>query len=170
MELVTARKLARSLMDQHGLADWQFTFDRARRRFGCCNVTRKRITLSAYLVHLNSDEEVADTILHEIAHALTLGDGHGIRWKEVCLRIGAKPERCFKESDGVQLVKTGLRIGCAGCDWWASRHRITWSVQLCRKCRKQVQWELIASGKRYEIQSAPGGYRAVQVGATAQVV
>jgi len=152
MDLVGALKLARSLMDQHGLADWRFAFDHARRRFGCCNFTRKSITLSAYLVNLNIEDEVRDTILHEIAHALTPGEGHSENWKHACRTVGAKPERCFKEADGVKLVTTGLRVGCASCEWWASRYRITWSVQVCRKCSKQVQWEHIASGKRYDFQ------------------
>lgn len=163
MDLVAARKLARSLMDQHGLAAWHFGFDRARRRFGCCNFTRKSITLSAALVNLNSEEEVRDTVLHEIAHALTPGDGHGNRWKNTCVQIGAKPERCYKESDGVALAKTGLRVGCATCNWWANRHRITWSIQICRKCRRQVQWEHVSTGNRYEIHQVPGGHRAVRV-------
>ncbi|HRK30538.1 MAG TPA: SprT-like domain-containing protein [Tepidisphaeraceae bacterium] len=163
MDLVDARKLARSLMDQHGLAAWQFDFDHARRRFGACFVTRRAITLSAYLVHLNTEAEVRDTILHEIAHALTPGDGHGARWKAMCVRLGAKPERCFKEADGVKTVRTRLRVGCARCGWWANRHRMTWAVRLCRKCRKPIQWEHVGSGKRYEIQSVPGGFQAVQV-------
>jgi predicted SprT family Zn-dependent metalloprotease len=34
-----------------------------------------------------------DTVLHEVAHALTRGDKHGARWKAKCLEIGARPDR-----------------------------------------------------------------------------
>jgi hypothetical protein len=34
MNLYEARDLARALITWHGLADWTFRFDRARRRFG----------------------------------------------------------------------------------------------------------------------------------------
>jgi len=65
-----ARILAVTLMQQHGLVGWTFKFDHARRRFGCCNFTRRTISLSRPLTFLNDDAEVRDTILHEIAHAL----------------------------------------------------------------------------------------------------
>ena len=79
MNLFEASILARSLMSEHGLADWGFAFDHARRRFGACNYTRRRITLSRPLTLLNGIDEVRDTILHEIAHALCPGDKHGPR-------------------------------------------------------------------------------------------
>lgn len=161
MDLTTAGTMARSLMTQHGLGHWRFTFDRARRRFGMCSVDRRLITLSAYLTGLNGEAEVRDTILHEIAHALTPGNGHGQAWKDACTRIGAKPERTFRESDGVQLPRTALRVGCTRCNWWAGRHRVTWRLQVCRKCREPVIWEHVHSGKRYHIQQVPGGYRAI---------
>lgn len=165
MDLPAARKLARTLMDQHGLADWQFVFDRARRRFGVCRPRNKTIGLSAYLVHLNSDEEVRDTILHEIAHALTPGDNHGDKWKAACVRIGAKPERCFKEDGEVRTVAAKLKIGCPVCGVWASRHRITWAMQVCRKCRKPIVWEHVRTGRRYQIQRSGRGYEAIEMAA-----
>ena len=71
MDLQHARQLAIDLIEAHGLAPrWKFAFDRAIRRFGNCDYTRRRITLSAPLTLLNDEEKVKDTILHEIAHAL----------------------------------------------------------------------------------------------------
>ncbi|MCS7034636.1 MAG: SprT-like domain-containing protein [Phycisphaerae bacterium] len=162
MDLAAARKLARSLMDQHGLTDWQFAFDRARRRFGICSPTRKLIGLSAHLVHLNTEAEVRDTILHEIAHALTPGDNHGPRWREVCRKLGARPERCFRQEQGVRAVKAPLRIGCPRCDLWIERYRITWAIQVCRRCRGPILWEHVRSGRRYVIRRAGNGLQAVE--------
>jgi hypothetical protein len=183
MELHPAGKIARELMDRHGLADWRFAWDRARRRFGSCSTTRKRITLSMHLAKLNDEAEVRDTILHEIAHALTPGDGHGRRWKAACAQIGAKPDRCYRESvevgnvngnghgevngkSGVVAPRTGLRIGCHKCNWWIGRHRVTWAIQHCRKCGTQVIWEHVRSGKRYRIEHIAGGFRAEIVAGT----
>lgn len=182
MELRAAERLARELMSQHGLAGWSFAWDRARRRFGTCSVERRRITLSAYLTHLNDEAHVRDTILHEIAHALAPGDGHGARWKAACRRIGATPERCYREAadprvtlaatdagrsqtavGAVVAPKTGLRVGCATCNWWVGRHRITWAVQQCRKCGTTVTWEHVRTGRRYHIAQVPGGFRAMEV-------
>ena len=95
-----ARTLAWDLMRLYGLADagWRFRFDHARRRFGRCDYTNRRITLSRPLTLLNAEPEVRDTVLHEIAHALCPGDGHGPRWKAKCREIGARPVRCYSDA------------------------------------------------------------------------
>ena len=82
MNLYEAAHLAKELMTRHGLAGWSFEFDHARRRFGRCDYTHRRITLSKPLTFLNPIEEVRDTLLHEIAHALA-GEraGHGAKWR-----------------------------------------------------------------------------------------
>jgi predicted SprT family Zn-dependent metalloprotease len=163
MDLRSAEILAKSLMLQHGMTDWTFRFDHARRRFGLCSTTRKLISLSAHLVRLNDEPEVRDTILHEIAHALTPGDGHGQEWKAACRRIGAKPERTFDEGDGVQVPASRLRVGCERCDWWAPRQRISWRLAVCRKCRTPVTWEHVGTRHRYRIQQEGRRFLAVRI-------
>ena len=37
MKLIDAGDLALQLMKIHGIQDWNFEFDNAKRRFGCCN-------------------------------------------------------------------------------------------------------------------------------------
>ena len=44
-----------------------------------------------------NEEEIKDTVLHEIAHAIAGGNHHHDRvWKDVCNRLGCKPSR-FKD-------------------------------------------------------------------------
>ena len=97
MTLKQAQELAKDLMRLHRLPpDWSFTFDRSKVRFGKCNYRRKQISLSTFLVELNGEDEVRDTILHEIAHALApRGAGHGPVWKSLALSIGCNGRRCF---------------------------------------------------------------------------
>src|SRR5689334_24415568 len=96
MDLMSAARLARELLDRFGLRSWRFRFDRAVRRFGCCHYTTATITLSAPLTVLNSEAEVRDTLLHEIAHAVAgKAAGHGPEWKKYAAAVGAKPERCY---------------------------------------------------------------------------
>ncbi len=98
MNIKLANRLAVSTMEKHGLIEkgWTFKFDRAKVRFGQCSHTIKRITLSEALTELNSLEQVTDTILHEVAHALVGSrNGHNYKWRMECVRIGANPDRCY---------------------------------------------------------------------------
>jgi len=140
MNLYAARDLALALMRQHGLHDWTFRFDHARRRFGSCRPRRRLITLSRPLAFLNEEAQVRDTILHEIAHALTPGDGHGRNWKRKCIEIGAEPRRCYGDEEVVSPPRRVARyeIGCGRCGWWTDRHRRTRRKLVCRSCRAPV--------------------------------
>lgn len=115
--------LARTLMNQHGLGHWAFGYDRAKRRAGCCKHRIQTITLSIHYVIRNDDDEIKDTILHEIAHALAgPGAGHGHKWKAICRQIGAKPVRCY-DSNRVNMPKGRYKATCGGCKKEFHRHR-----------------------------------------------
>lgn len=100
--------LTRNLMDFHDLHDWKIRIGTAKNFAGMCDFSRKQITMSLFLANARSRENTVDTILHEIAHALTPKDGgHGKEWKAVASRIGANPSRCFdrKEIDPALAYK-----------------------------------------------------------------
>ncbi len=130
-------------MRRHGLSGWRFRFDHARRRFGSCRPGEKVITLSRALTILNNEQQVRDTLLHEIAHALTPGEGHGATWKAMCVRLGAKPERCYTTAEVVSPPRkpAPLRLGCRACGWWVDRRRIQKRRMICKRCRAEVVYE-----------------------------
>ncbi len=85
------RKLALDLLATHNLHDWSFAFNGRKQAMGLCVYHRRTIELSVYFVKRNSHEEILDTILHEIAHALVgPGHAHDAVWERKCLEIGAK--------------------------------------------------------------------------------
>ena len=153
MNLYAARALAVDLLRQHGLHGWSFRFDHARRRFGACRYKQKTITLSRYLTFLNCEAQVRDTILHEIAHALTPGDGHGAKWKRKCREIGANPVRCYTEAEVVSPPRrvAPYQIGCARCGWWHDRHRLTRRKLICRACRAPVRFRQKTSSQEIPV-------------------
>lgn len=107
MELKLAEQYARFEMYKWGLHDWDFAFNgRCKRILGRCFFFKQKIELSSAYVLLNTDEEVLDTIRHEIAHALAfLHDkehGHGRKWREWCIKTGANPSRT---ASGVVMPK-----------------------------------------------------------------
>ena len=149
MNLYAARDLAHQLMRQHGLieAGWKFQFDHARRRFGSCHPGAKRITLSRPLALLNDQDQVRDTILHEIAHALTPGDGHGAKWKAKCVEIGANPKRTYGDDEVVSPPRkpAWFEMGCDRCDWWVDRRRRSRRKLICKACRRPVCYHVKSS-------------------------
>ncbi len=110
MNLDDARALAEAWIEQHGLHGWRFTFDRAVRRFGQCDYLRRTISLSAALTELNDEHRVENTILHEIAHALTPGANHGPEWKRVAASIGCDAQRCDSDIRGQRTASSAARL------------------------------------------------------------
>jgi len=138
MNLNEAERLAIYLMRAWGIRQtgWRFKYDGAKRRFGSCHYDTKTITLSRHLTQLNSRDEVEDTILHEIAHALTPGDHHGQAWKAACIKVGAKPVRCYDNQ--VTEPEPNYRGICPRCGQLVStRYRLTRQTRdevACRPC------------------------------------
>jgi predicted SprT family Zn-dependent metalloprotease len=139
MNLLEAKKLAIDLMAKHGILDqgWRFQYDNARRRFGRCSYRTKTISLSKHLVSLNDLENVKNTILHEIAHALTPGHGHDRVWQRKAIEIGCNGERCYSSFD-VQQPESRYIAECSGCGHTHKRHKMTdrlkYGNQSCGKC------------------------------------
>lgn len=119
MDLYIARDMAVSLMREHGLQGWKMQFDNAKRRFGYCNSGKKVISLSHHLVSLNGEEKVKDTILHEIAHAITSNKygfrvrAHGWEWRREAVAIGCDGHRCYDET--VAKPKSKYVAVCPKC-------------------------------------------------------
>lgn len=83
------------LFTEHGLSDWKFVWNNrtSNRTWGICKYAPKEIHINKkYALHA-PQEDVIDTIIHEVAHALTRGDGHGERWKAKCRELGCKDEQ-----------------------------------------------------------------------------
>lgn len=116
MDLQKANSLATSLMETNGLTQkgWKFKFDNAVKRFGYCS-SKGIISVSAPLTAVNSEAEVKNTILHEIAHAIAGNHhDHDNYWQTVCKNIGGDGKRCY----GSEVVKPSLRYKavCSTCN------------------------------------------------------
>ena len=91
--------MARRLMDKHGLTGWTLAFVEAKRRLGDCDFEDRVIRISRGHALEGSEEQIRDTVLHEIAHAIAGREaGHGPLWKATARRIGATPKANDYES------------------------------------------------------------------------
>ena len=134
MNLSAAMTLAKQLLKKHSLQDWNFKFDYARRRFGCCNFTTTTISLSKILVELNPPQKVLDTLLHEIAHALVgPRHNHDLIWKEKITEIGGKPKAQFREAE-VAIPKSKFVAVCPNCQREFPVFRRSTKKVACRDC------------------------------------
>lgn len=108
MDIKEAELLARTLVNKHLSSDWQFVWNERISALGVCRYKPKHICLSKKWTLALGVEEVTDTILHEIAHAIAGSNaGHGPAWKAACRTIGAKPERL---ASGLQVETSDIAI------------------------------------------------------------
>ncbi|QBG47746.1 transcription elongation protein SprT [Verrucomicrobia bacterium S94] len=121
---------AEALMKQHGLNAWRFEFDRCTRRAGCCNYRKKLITLAFDLAANGTPEEVKDTILHEIAHALVGREhNHDAVWKAKAIEIGGSGRRTHQ----LQFSTPRWSVTCENRCWTYTAQQRN-SKLICRKC------------------------------------
>jgi predicted SprT family Zn-dependent metalloprotease len=136
-KLERVRALALGLMAEHGLSDWTLVFDNARQRAGICRRADREIGLSKILMLLWTEAQQRDVILHEIAHALApAGAGHDWRWQRACLKIGAKPVRCWDEAGDERQQVPYKYTGTCPRGHTMGRDRLTAAVQgySCDQC------------------------------------
>lgn len=144
MDLLDAFRLGERLLAEHGLDGWRLELDQAKRRAGICRFGPRVIGLSAPLTRLHSEQEVRDTLLHEIAHALVgPRHGHDAVWQRRAREIGATATRCLPE-DAPRLPAPWVGVCPSG--HVIERHRRPERVASCRTCapgfsvRHVFQW------------------------------
>ncbi len=104
-DLWDIQDLAIRHMKAHGLDGWTIRFDNAKTRAGVCRTSLRTLSLSAPLMRLWTVPQCEDTILHEIAHALTPHDrGHGYAWQVTARTIGADPTRTWGHSGEARIT------------------------------------------------------------------
>ncbi|MDR0847828.1 MAG: SprT-like domain-containing protein [Propionibacteriaceae bacterium] len=125
------------------LTGWTFDLDHARTRVGCCHYADKRITISRHLIAYLAEDEVDQTILHEVAHALVGHEvGHSKPWQRMArslgytggrtievpeARMGARWRGVCKEGHEVfRHRKPSRRVYCGTCAQKHRRNVITW--------------------------------------------
>ena len=124
---------ARQALDGAGLPKWQVTWDRARRRAGACDHTRRTLSFSSVLLPLYPEPVVRDVVLHEVAHALAgARAGHGPKWKRVAANLGASPKA---QLPGWLPQPLARWVGtCPACGAERRLHRRPTRVSACASC------------------------------------
>jgi len=124
-------------------------------------VVRQELRLSKHLIRLNAEDEVLDTIRHEIAHILSdaslhewtaciackrAGGSmvHGYAWQAMARKVGARPEATSKTAN---MPEPAWLLVCPVCGrTLARRHKRAMKLhgRACRRCGREslgrLQW------------------------------
>ena len=74
---------------------WRFRFETATSRAGICRHDTRTIALSVSFVLRAPWDDIQNTLLHEVAHAIVdPGHGHDTVWQTAARRIGCTANRC----------------------------------------------------------------------------
>jgi len=89
------------------LKDYDFGVNQNQFSFGVCySGAKKKIEISERICKDMKEEEVRDTLLHELAHAIDFAirgtSNHDVEWKKVAVVLGANPMAKSKIVRGVE--------------------------------------------------------------------
>jgi SprT protein len=125
-------QMALELFQAHGVINYSFGFDRAIRRAGQCDYSKKRITLSKHFVATADLDQIHQVLLHEVAHALVgRSVGHGKLWKQQASLLGYRHE---KLDGGVIAESSSKYLGECAAGHKHYRMRRPSSVLSCKLC------------------------------------
>jgi predicted SprT family Zn-dependent metalloprotease len=127
---------ARRALLNYQLHDWRVQITRKKRQLGYCNYLTRTIALSGFHLDTDDDLEIADTILHEIAHAIAGSDaGHSEKWVRVARAIGCSG-----------MIKASLKLErypwisvCATCGRVLRRVALP-KLKQCKACGASIRW------------------------------
>ena len=118
MNMNELKKLVNELTNEHEV-NLPIVFRNTLRAHGSVHAIGGKPVQMSFSRHLTrmSDDDIRDTILHEIAHALDYKQrgksGHDEAWKAICRKIGAKPSRSSENGFPRDLFK--YEIKCTNC-------------------------------------------------------
>ena len=132
MRFARAQAMTLEELRRQGLEDWTVRPCRALGYAGITYGSRREIHLSVPHLDAMDENEVRNTVLHEVAHALA-GDaeGHGPRWRKIALALGSDGEEVYDLREEVAeqvLASSRYHATCEHCGATHYRARRTRSM------------------------------------------
>ncbi len=140
---VAERLIAEHLADKKWV--WTFYFDNALKRVGACHHDTKRISVSRHYVAIAELDDVEQTLLHEVAHAMVgKKHNHSQHWLDTARSIGytgwvrhegASPTHLYRWRgtcpNGHEVMRfrrpRNMNVSCTLCHpRYSAQYRITW--------------------------------------------
>lgn len=154
MDILQTQKAVYDYLVKHELFDkgWRFKLTRAHLILGTCNYTNKFIGISRYHIQYGTDEEILDTIRHEIAHALVgPGYGHGLIFQAMTRKLGTTSASKKKVT---QSSPRQWEMICSCCGFTIARRHRRMSIRKLRR-KFHVACGLKSEGKLFFRRAVP---------------
>ncbi|HPQ80046.1 MAG TPA: SprT-like domain-containing protein [Candidatus Dojkabacteria bacterium] len=121
-KMLSIQKFAYMKLEEYYLdCGWTFEWSNTKRTIGDCNFKAHTIRISRFYLPLMSEEELKDTFLHELAHALLgMGYGHNQMFYDMCRKVGCKNPN--KDVD-VPLHNYRFKAVCSRCGFTTFKNR-----------------------------------------------
>jgi superfamily II DNA or RNA helicase len=142
MDRNQASKLTRELLNTHNLAEWSVLLntDSAAKYVGLCSFKDKAIILNAIAVDIQPDEEIFDTIKHEIAHAIVgPNNGHNQTWADKAEELGARTTPCAHfalPEHVIDAIRSGKMVEMTFDTIKIPKYKVTRLQDKCPECGK----------------------------------
>ena len=122
----------------HGLDRWVLVLSSIESKAGVCDYMEQTITISSIFMrgHNCNYAKVRKVLMHEIAHAVTPGHGHGAGWKKKCRQLGGDSRLA------ITMVLPGMRWAMTcGCCRWRQEYPTKPNVKgmVCGTCRSPLK-------------------------------
>lgn len=133
---IYAQDLWKKKTKQLKLYGWKLKMDHAKTRLGQCDHGKKVISISSYFMRGKSCNynKVKNTILHEMAHALTIGHNHDKVWKKKCIELGGDGRVCAT----MDIPPRNYFIYCKTCKYRKEYYRKpNLKGKVCLKCKRK---------------------------------
>lgn len=130
-------KYGTDLLKVQGLYYWKCKVSNTKDSWGHCDPQRRTVYVSKYLLSHGTHEEIIQTILHEVAHALTPDDkGHGADWLAKARDLGYTGGRC---ADRVLPIKHKYIGHCPVGHKFVMHRKTFMHEKYCYGCDRELE-------------------------------
>lgn len=130
----------RQLLKHHKLNNYDVIINsRLKTTYAYCKYN-KQIELNKFYLENGENEDIIDTIIHEVSHALShklygeKGKGHNKLWKDLFIKLGGSGDRCRsikKAYSSTSLEKYK--------NFTKRKKKIAYHIMECPHCKKTIR-------------------------------
>jgi predicted SprT family Zn-dependent metalloprotease len=132
-----AEQITLTFLQKYNLPSWKFRLIHSKSNLGRCHYRRREIQIAKEHLETHTNMQIIDTILHEIAHALTPGHVHDEVWQAKCREIGALAQARADDTFAPYVRK--VEVICLDCNKVvAKRHRAPSRHLIHGRCKNEA--------------------------------